>query len=127
MPKKIKDLTGMRFGSLTAVSFAGYRQETRQKVSCWLCRCDCGTVKSIIALRDLRSGKVTSCGCDRAVKAVKKEFPEQVMDESKEEVIQRWMNQMREQYITHPKGSPMTEGTLRNILPPLYGKAKPAA
>lgn len=232
----------MRFGSLTAIEFAGYRQETRQKVSCWLCRCDCGntcevpayiltsgrrkscgcsrknpedriggrygkltvldidrdntttqvkllcrcdcgTVKSI-ALRDLRSGKVTSCGCDRAVKAVRKEFPEQVMDESKEdirrafvggdisgirtlddwiyiwirevamqavklttvrmyadtlahhvqpyigdielavlkeEVIRRWMNQMREQYIIHPKDSPMTEGTLRNILSVLSG------
>lgn len=232
----------MRFGSLTAVSFAGYRQETRQKVSCWLCRCDCGntcevpgyillagrrkscgcsrkkpedriggrygkltvldvdkdntttqvkmlcrcdcgTVKSI-ALRDLRSGKVTSCGCDRTVAVQKREFPEQVTDEAKEEirqaftggdiskvrtlddwiyvwirevapqavkistirmyadtldhhvqpyiggtemeslssdVIQKWINQMREQYITHPKGSPMTEGTLRNILSVLSG------
>lgn len=232
----------MRFGSLTAVSFAGYRQETRQKVSCWLCRCDCGntcevpgyiliagrrkscgcsrkkpedriggrygkltvldvdrdntttqvkllcrcdcgTVKSI-ALRDLRSGKVTSCGCDRTVAVQKREFPEQVTDEAKEEirqaftggdiskvrtlddwiyvwirevapqavkistirmyadtldhhvqpyiggmemeslssdVIQKWINQMREQYITHPKSSPMTEGTLRNILSVLSG------
>ena len=146
MPKKTKDLTGMRFGSLTAVSFAGYRQETRQKVSCWLCRCDCGntcevpgyiltsgrrkscgcirqkaesrigkrygkltvleldpdnkttqikylcrcdcgTVKSI-ALRDLRSGKVTSCGCDRVITVQKREYPEQITDEAKEEIRQ---------------------------------------
>lgn len=232
----------MRFGSLTVVGFAGYRQETRQKVSCWncrcdcgkscevpgyiltsgrrkscgcsrqkaeeyigkrygkltvleidredpttqvkfRCRCDCGTVKRI-ALRDLRNGKATSCGCDFQKKEIKKEFPEQIVEESKEEmrqafikgdssgivtlddwiyvwirevttqsvklsttrmyadtlshhvqpylgairmeqmnteVIQQWMTRMREQYILHPKGNPMTEGTLRNILSVLSG------
>lgn len=54
--KKI-DLTGQRFGRLIAIEpvvVNGHRK--------WLCRCDCGNIKSV-ATGSLRSGGTKSCGC----------------------------------------------------------------
>ena len=59
-----EDLTGQTFGHLTVLS----RVENRNGRTCWLCRCDCGNEKKATA-RDLKAGKVKSCGChsrDRA-------------------------------------------------------------
>ena len=53
------DLTGKKFGKLTAVRLTGKKQ--RGKLT-WLCICDCGKEK--IARRDaLQGGHTTSCGC----------------------------------------------------------------
>lgn len=63
--KRIKDLTGMRFGKLTVLSLhsivpAGKgRNRTR-----WLCECDCGIKKDILGT-NLLSGGVKSCGCSK--------------------------------------------------------------
>lgn len=53
MPKLI-DLTGMRFGRLTAVRYVGDSK--------WLCKCDCGNEKIIVG-PSLRRGFSNSCGC----------------------------------------------------------------
>jgi hypothetical protein len=52
------DLTGKRFGRLTALSKA----RPRNKHTYWLWRCDCGTEKEIAAPH-VKSGHVISCGC----------------------------------------------------------------
>ena len=54
------DLTGQRFGKLTALE----RAENIGQRTAWRCRCDCGgelVAKTVY----LRAGKVTSCGCVR--------------------------------------------------------------
>lgn len=56
--KVAEDLTGQKFGLLTVVS----RAENRKGRTCWLCRCDCGRER-VVASRDLKSGKASSCGC----------------------------------------------------------------
>lgn len=56
---KIKDLTGMRFGSLTVVKFSGinkFHQAT------WVVKCDCGTEKITIG-SPMLFGHTVSCGC----------------------------------------------------------------
>lgn len=53
------DLTGERFGRLTALEHAGKNNHGR---SVWLCKCDCGTEKTI-AQRSLICGDTKSCGC----------------------------------------------------------------
>lgn len=53
------DLTGMRFGNLTVIEFAGNNQ---YRASMWHCVCDCGN-EIITRGEDLRSGKTKSCGC----------------------------------------------------------------
>ena len=55
----IKDLTGQRFGKLVVLERANKIGEGKLK---WLCRCDCGTVKPILA-DVLNSGGAISCGC----------------------------------------------------------------
>lgn len=59
MGRKQRDLTGMRFGRLTAL-----RRLEEKSGSCylWLCRCDCG--KEIkVPSNALKSGNTQSCGC----------------------------------------------------------------
>lgn len=55
-----EDLTGRRFGRLTVIR----QLENRNNRTRWLCRCDCGNEKDVAA-RDLKAGKVKSCGCLR--------------------------------------------------------------
>ena len=52
-----EDLTGRVFGTLTVL----YRTENRNGRTCWMCRCSCGNERAVTA-RDLKAGKVTSCG-----------------------------------------------------------------
>lgn len=57
--RKIKDISGRRFGSLTAVSFIRSRCGKHAE---WRFRCDCGAEK--VALRQaVETGRTTSCGC----------------------------------------------------------------
>ena len=49
------ELTGTKFGRLTAL----YREGLRRR---WVCRCDCGVITST-ATSDLTSGNSRSCGC----------------------------------------------------------------
>lgn len=56
---KFKDLSGQKFGRLTAL----YRLHNyHKKCTYWLCICDCGNLK-IIKYIHLTSGHTKSCGC----------------------------------------------------------------
>ena len=57
-----KDITGMRFGRLTAVKKVGTKGSGRGSKAIWLCRCDCGNEKEILR-NSLVSGTTKSCGC----------------------------------------------------------------
>lgn len=57
MPK-YKNVTGQRFGRLTAIQMVSMRPTK------WLYRCDCGNEK-ILTLGDVNSDHVRSCGCLR--------------------------------------------------------------
>lgn len=56
-----KDLSGKRFGKLTAIK-QGDKATGRYK---WLVRCECG-VEKYIRGSDLTSGHISSCGCTRS-------------------------------------------------------------
>jgi len=58
------DLTGKRFGRWTVLHEVPKPEhvKTKQLVSYWLCRCDCGTTRAVIS-QSLRSGASQSCGC----------------------------------------------------------------
>lgn len=56
---KTKDITGLIFGRLTVLSFAG---RNRFSQSQWLCRCICGNTK-IVTAAHLNNGHTRSCGC----------------------------------------------------------------
>lgn len=52
------DLTGQRYGFLTVLQ----PSENIGIRTTWLCQCDCGST-TIVKTRELRRGKVASCGC----------------------------------------------------------------
>lgn len=54
------DITGKRFGRLTAIS----KEPPSPHGAYWLCRCDCGSEKAILS-KHLRKGRINSCGCYR--------------------------------------------------------------
>jgi hypothetical protein len=54
-----KDITGVRFGRLEALQFLAV---DKHGGACWLCRCDCGTEKTVRS-NSLLMGMTVSCGC----------------------------------------------------------------
>jgi len=57
------DLTGMRFGRLTAVSYTRSTLSSGRRMSAWLCICDCGSETVVLTTNLRRDGHTTSCGC----------------------------------------------------------------
>ena len=55
-----KDLTGIRFGMLTAIQYAGYSNTSGNAV--WKCKCDCGNICNVDS-NNLVSKHTLSCGC----------------------------------------------------------------
>ena len=53
------NLLGQRFGRLTVIAESSERSAGRGMR--WVCKCDCGTIKTINALA-LRRGATVSCG-----------------------------------------------------------------
>jgi len=67
MKTRIKDLTGQRFGKLTALQYMGQKQGS----AIWQCKCDCG--KMCVRNRvHFMTTKVPSCGCANVQDGVKK-------------------------------------------------------
>jgi hypothetical protein len=60
MGRKAEDLTGQRFGRLTAMR----RVATENREPVWACVCDCGSTTDVASSK-LRSGWTRSCGCLR--------------------------------------------------------------
>jgi hypothetical protein len=58
---KLIDISGQRFGRLTALQYVGLRDLTK-KDDKWDCVCDCGN-KTLVSDAKLRSWHTRSCGC----------------------------------------------------------------
>lgn len=61
------DITGQKFGRLTAIRFSHINHYNED---CWFCICDCGR-ELIRNGRSMRRGHTTSCGCSRRRKLSK--------------------------------------------------------
>ena len=62
------DITGRRFGRLTALKRLDIKSTTSYK---WLCQCDCGKTTQV-SVANLTGGSVKSCGCLRSGPRLKK-------------------------------------------------------
>lgn len=65
--KQFLDLTGRRFARFEVIYYAGYSRGT----SLWVCRCDCGTMRSV-RVSKLTSGHSKSCGCLKIETTIKR-------------------------------------------------------
>jgi hypothetical protein len=59
MPRA-KDLTGMKFGFLTALRSTEFREPTNGCII-WECKCNCGNIHYANS-NSLQTGNITSCG-----------------------------------------------------------------
>ena len=64
---QFKDLTGLIFGKLTILEYAGCNNpEKKRKGHKWLCSCQCGNQVTVTTAALKKSGNPTySCGCDK--------------------------------------------------------------
>lgn len=53
------DISGKRFGRYTVLCYAG---NNKHGCALWKCKCDCGTIKTVLG-SSLRRGLIVSCGC----------------------------------------------------------------
>ncbi len=70
MSKRIIDLTGQKFGKLTAIELLG---TDKHGVALWKCQCECGNEKLVKSV-NLRNGATISCGCIRTNDLTGKRF-----------------------------------------------------
>jgi hypothetical protein len=60
MARPLDDISGKKFGKLTAIRFI----ERKNNKTYWACICDCDTFKEIIVKKEfLQNGNKKSCGC----------------------------------------------------------------
>ena len=67
---KTLDLSGKRFGRLTAISMVS-RNDTKRVM--WKCLCDCGNT-AVVSTGNLRNGHTQSCGCLQKANAYNARF-----------------------------------------------------
>lgn len=64
------DITGQKFGKLTAIERNHELSNLKNQHSFWKCQCECGNIINVY-LGHLRDGHTTSCGCDKSSKGEK--------------------------------------------------------
>jgi hypothetical protein len=57
-----RDIEGMKFGRLKAISYHGYKVLNNKKIHLWVFDCDCGN-RIIAKSIGMASGRKRSCGC----------------------------------------------------------------
>lgn len=61
-PSNFRDLTGMKFGTLTVIKRVDKPAHLKKDGVYWLCKCDCGNERIVLAC-NLTTGHTTNCGC----------------------------------------------------------------
>ena len=78
---RMADLTGQKFGLLTAVRRVSI---TARGAGIWLCECGCGGEREV-SITTLRSGKTWCCGCERKPKG-----PPARLSKEEKQIKRRW-------------------------------------
>lgn len=64
---KLKDITGEKYGRLTAIKFVGRTENTRKAI--WKFECECGNEIDVRSDK-VKSGSYVSCGCLRKIRNI---------------------------------------------------------
>lgn len=107
MGQKI-DLTGQRFGRLVVVCESPKKPPS--KAIRWLCRCDCGNLKTVAAF-SLNNGSTRSCGCLRKEVAINNipcilvgdEHPNYKHGQANSRIYRTWADMKKRCYNPHVK------------------------
>ena|SRR5215831_10578927 len=93
----LADITGQRFGRLTAIEPG---ERAPWGTLRWICRCDCGR-STLTTVGNLRGGHTTSCGCQR------RDSHRQRHEGSKHthpRLYECWLSMRKRCYATHYHG-----------------------
>jgi hypothetical protein len=116
---KIVDMSGKRVGHLDVLSFS----HTENSRAYWFCKCVCGLEKKV-AGKLLRSGQVTSCGCQKGAKRVYADYSLRRKDlrEANPEKSKKWHADYRqrnkETYLANNRQSSSKHRAKRKNLHP---------
>ena len=96
MHPRVIDLTGHRFGRLTAVEYLGVAPGGG---ALWRCRCECGE-ETKARSQNLRDGAVVSCGCFRRDSEVRRDAVNKVPEARRAKILRearalRWPNKKK--------------------------------
>lgn len=89
---KAKDLTGQRFGKLTAIRLT---EERQAKCVVWECQCDCGNT-TYVRSGNLTNGNTQSCGCISKRKMHDTEIEDEIAWEKKPRSLEEFNKINRE-------------------------------
>jgi hypothetical protein len=71
IPNRVENLIGQIFNYFTVIEFDGMKGCSKR--AHWICKCTCGTLKSLSS-SVLKTGDIKSCGCFRRARASKLNF-----------------------------------------------------
>ena len=106
------DLTNCKFGRLTALHRDTSIPADRKTKVRWVCHCECGTVKTVMA-PDLRSGKTVSCGCKKIENAIETGHANKTHGQRYDEEYNIWRGM--KQRCLNPKDTSYTQYGGRGI------------
>lgn len=86
------DITGQRFGHLTAIKYS--YTDPKSKKAVWECLCDCGRVHFVDG-KSLRTGNTQSCGCTKIKRATMMKYKD---GRCKERLYRVWNTMMKRCY-----------------------------
>lgn len=113
---KFIDLTGQKFGKLTAIKIAGKVKVKHGTIIKWLCQCDCGNTR-ICPTPELRRGKAKHCGCLKVENLVGKRFNKLVVIkrvENSTKGLARWLCQCDCGNLTIVATSPLKNSHIKS-------------
>lgn len=82
---KPRDITGQKFGKLTAIKLDHIKSYSTSTKRYWLCKCKCGNY-SIVEQGQLTRGKTKSCGC------IQKEYFKTKHNLRNSKIYETWSN-----------------------------------
>ena len=94
------DITGKKFGRLTAIEKAGTAGD---KQTLWMCTCDCGNTVTVRG-KHLRSGHTQSCGCLNIEKTRDPSCKKSTHGMKKTHLYSRWRNMKERCYNKNRTG-----------------------
>lgn len=95
--RRLKDLTGMRFGELTVLNRAS---DIGGKKVLWTCLCSCGHT-CVVTGSNLKSGNTTSCGC------MKESFNEGIIVHMLSKYHVSYEKEVKFDDLLSPRGNPL--------------------
>ena len=84
------DLTGQKFGKLTAIKRIRQKKYKNGSHSYWLCRCECGNLTEV-EVTHLKNGNTKSCGCLKKNRTMQNSTKKHYTGESSTRLYRVWI------------------------------------